>query len=43
MYKKTICIAFAACAIAAQAQTQGGGISPQMLQEIQKEQKQCGK
>ena len=33
MYKKTICIAFAACAIAAQAQTQGGGISPQMLQE----------
>ena len=43
MYKKTICIAFAACAIVAQAQTQGGGISPQMLQEIQKEQKQCGK
>lgn len=43
MNKLTITLTFAACAIAAQAQTQGGGISAQMLQEIQKEQKQCGK
>ena len=43
MKRSTITIAFAACAMMAQAQTQGGGISAQMLQEIQKEQKQCGK
>ena len=43
MNKLTITLTFAACAIVAQAQTQGGGISAQMLQEIQKEQKQCGK
>ena len=43
MNKLTITFAFAACAVMAQAQTKGGGISAQMLQEIQKEQKQCGK
>ena len=43
MNKKSVLILFAACGLTAQAQTQGGGISAQMLQEIQKEQKQCGK
>ena len=43
MNRVTITFAFAACAMMAQAQVQGGGISAQMLQEIQKEQKQCGK
>ena len=43
MNRITITFALAAFAMAAQAQTQGGGISAQMLQEIQKEQKQCGK
>ena len=43
MNRSTITIAFAACAMMAQAQTKGGGISAQMLQEVQKEQKQCGK
>ena len=43
MNKKSVLILFAACGFTAQAQTQGGGISAQMLQEIQKEQKQCGK
>ena len=37
MNRSTSTIAFAACAMMAQAQTQGGGISAQMLQEIQKE------
>ena len=43
MNKKSVLILFAACGFTAQAQTQGGGISAQMLQEIQKEQKQCAK
>ena len=43
MNKVTITIALATCAMMAQAQTQVGGISAQMLQEIQKESKQCGK
>ena len=41
MNKVTITIALAACSVMAQAQ--GGGISAKMLQEIQKETKQCGK
>ena len=43
MYKKSVLILFAACSLSAQAFAQDGGISAQMLQEIQKEQKQCGK
>ena len=39
----TILFCAMGCVLTAQAQTKGGGISPQMLQEIQKEQKQCGK
>ena len=39
----TILFCAMGCMLTAQAQTKGGGISPQMLQEIQKEQKQCGK
>ena len=43
MNKKSVLILLAACGLSAQAFAQGGGISAQMLQEIQKEQKQCGK
>ena len=39
----TILFCAMGCMLTTQAQTKGGGISPQMLQEIQKEQKQCGK
>ena len=43
MNKKSVLILFAACGLSAQAFAQGGGISAQMLKEIQKEHKQCGK
>ena len=44
MNKKSVLIFFAACGLSAQAFAQGGGISAQMLQEIQKNDKKgCAK